>query len=271
MAENSKIEWTDHTVNLWWGCSKVHTGCKNCYAESLSHRFGDNVWGENTKRKRIKSAFKDLDKYQKQASKENKKLKIFCGSMMDIFENNKLLINPTESYPDTNSLRFELFDRISKGKYDNLIFLFLTKRPLNIYNIAPVSWFSAAPKNVWFGTSISDQQTANIYVNELRKFSNNNLFLSVEPQIGGIYAIDLKGIDWVIQGGESGNKKRPFKVDWAKLMRDFCKWQKTPFFFKQIDKKTPIPEELMIREFPKKLINKEELLKEMEVEYEEVV
>ena len=46
MAENSKIEWTDHTVNLWWGCSKVHTGCKNCYAEKLSNRYGDDVWGD---------------------------------------------------------------------------------------------------------------------------------------------------------------------------------------------------------------------------------
>lgn len=53
MARNTNIEWCDHTVNLWWGCSKVHTGCKNCYAEALSNRWKENVWGEDKKRKRI--------------------------------------------------------------------------------------------------------------------------------------------------------------------------------------------------------------------------
>ena len=104
MAENSKIEWTDHTVNLWWGCSKVHTGCKNCYAESLSHRFGDDIWGEDKGRKAIKSAFKDLNKYQKQAKKENKLVKVFIGSMMDIFEESKELIKPTDEFKDTGDL-----------------------------------------------------------------------------------------------------------------------------------------------------------------------
>ena len=66
MAENSKIEWTDHTINLWWGCTKVHEGCDNCYAENLSDtRYKNNLWGEGKARKRIKSAFKDLNKYQK--------------------------------------------------------------------------------------------------------------------------------------------------------------------------------------------------------------
>jgi protein gp37 len=87
MAENSKIEWTDHTVNLWWGCSKVHTGCKNCYAEYLSDtRYKNNLWGEKTNRKRIKSAFKDLDSSQKNGNITGKKYKVFIGSMMDIFE-----------------------------------------------------------------------------------------------------------------------------------------------------------------------------------------
>ena len=60
MAENTKIEWCNHTVNLWWGCSKVHTGCKNCYAESLAKLYGDSVWGIDRNRKLIKSAFPTL-------------------------------------------------------------------------------------------------------------------------------------------------------------------------------------------------------------------
>ncbi|MCH8325939.1 MAG: DUF5131 family protein [Bacteroidetes bacterium] len=47
--ENTKISWCDHTVNLWWGCAKVHTGCKNCYAKTLSNRWGNDIWGEKNK------------------------------------------------------------------------------------------------------------------------------------------------------------------------------------------------------------------------------
>ncbi len=247
MAQNSKIEWTDHTVNLWWGCSKVHTGCKNCYAESLSHRYGNDIWGEDKGRKRIKSAFKDLDKYQHQAEKDNGKLRIFCGSMMDIFEELKLLLNPISNYHTNHSLRDELFKRIViDHKYKNLIFLFLTKRPEKIMG----STYPFLPKNMWFGTSISDYKTSQIYVEELVSCGHEKLFLSIEPQIGIIDNIDLTGIDWVIQGGESGHNKRPFKIKWAERMRDICKEQNVPYFFKQIDKVQPIPEHLLIRKLP---------------------
>ncbi len=251
MAENSKIEWCDHTVNLWWGCSKVHTGCKNCYAEYLSDtRYKNELWGENTNRKRIMSAFKDLDKYQKQGEKENKMLKIFCGSMMDIFESSKDLLNPTEEYKTTWCLREDLFFRIANGYYDNLIFLFLTKRPENILEFIPEEWIPGAPNNVWFGTSVSNQETADEYVDRLRMRRNSNLFLSVEPQVGDIDSMILDDIGWVIQGGESGHKKRPFNIDWAYKMKDYCQYNDVPYFFKQIDKIKPIPEDLNVKEFP---------------------
>lgn len=253
MAENSKIEWCDHTVNLWWGCSKVHTGCKNCYAEKLSNRWGNSLWGENAGRKRIKSAFSDLDKYQQKAEKENTCYKIFIGSMMDIFEEEKIIVNPDKhsGFKTTLELRNELFSRIENGKYDNLLFLLLTKRPQNIVKMIPDSW-TYGKENVFFGTSVSNAETvkyADILRNSL-KFQN--LFLSIEPQVGRISLdeIDLKGIDWVIQGGESGTKKRPFNIEWAYEMRDICKLYGVPYFFKQIDKVQEIPEDLMIREFP---------------------
>ena len=248
MAENSKIEWTDHTVNLWWGCAKVHTGCKNCYAENLSKRFGDNIWGENAQRKLIKSAFKDLVKYQKQAEKKNEIAKVFIGSMMDIFEEPKEVINSGGQF--TGALRDRLFIDISEGKYPNLVFLFLTKRPENIIHLIPYEWINDTPKNVWFGTSVSNQETVK-YAESLRLVSSSNLFLSIEPQIGLIDEINLTGIDWVIQGGESGNKRRPFDINWAYTMRDMCKEQNVPYFFKQIDKIQEIPSDLLIREFPK--------------------
>lgn len=254
MAENSKIEWTDHTVNLWWGCAKVHTGCKNCYAEYLSDtRYKKELWGEKQPRKRIKSAFSDLDKYQQQAERENKSVKIFCGSMMDIFEFSKFLENITHQFIQTMHLRVELFKRISEGKYNNLIFLFLTKRPENIDFMVPINWHSNKPKNVWFGASISDQETAKKLIPDLQNTGFDNLFLSAEPQVERIEIFDLlmqKKIKWVIQGGESGNKKRPFEIDWAYDLYSQCQTAKVPYFFKQIDKIQEIPKELMIREFP---------------------
>lgn len=272
MAENSKIEWTDHTVNLWWGCAKVHTGCKNCYAENLSNRFGDNVWGEKAQRKLIKSATKDLNKYQNQAKKENKISKVFIGSMMDIFEEPKSIIGLREPYVNTGTLRDNLFAEITEGKYKNLVFLFLTKRPQNIMDFIPVEWIKNTPKNVWFGTSVSNEETEKYAVDlVVNSPENANLFLSIEPQVGSvsIKSIDYKlrnttgddyclqpTIKWVIQGGESGNKKRPFNLTWARELRDECSkidYENIAYFFKQIDKIQEIPSDLMIREFPREL------------------
>lgn len=252
MAENSGITWTDHTINLWWGCSKVHTGCKNCYAEHLSdNRMQKGLWGENAGRNRIKSAFPDLDKYQKRAEKEGIKYRIFCGSMMDIFEDSKDLLNPITGFITTDDLRQDLFNRITLGEYNNLTFLFLTKRPENIREYIPANWsINGAPRNVWFGTSISEQETADKYVPSLVKTGQYRLFLSVEPQVGPIDKIDLTSISWVIQGGESGDKKRPFDVKWAYSMRDTCEQRGVAYFFKQIDKVQAIPEDLIIEQFP---------------------
>lgn len=249
MGKNSKIEWTDHTVNLWWGCSKVHAGCDNCYAETLSHRWGEDIWGDNKDRKRIKSAFSDLNKYQKDAEKKGIKLRVFVGSMMDIFEKSISISNKILLAENSGDLRNELFDRISQGKYNNLTFLFLTKRPSNINKMIPLDWQTDPPINVWFGTSPVDQQTFERLVPMLQKVKGNR-FLSVEPQLGEIRNIDLSGIAWLIQGGESGHGKRPFSLEWSDILKKECIAQNVPYFFKQIDKIQAIPEEYLVREFP---------------------
>lgn len=284
MAENTKIEWCDHTVNLWHGCAKVHTGCKNCYAETQAKRWGFDIWGENKYRKEIKSAFKDLEKYEKQAKETGKKAVVFIGSMMDIFEVSKPLVNTKgEKMVYTTASPFiKLFTEITGGKYDNLIFLFLTKRPQNIGKM--LERYREIPKNVWFGTSISDQQTANELIPALLERSprGSNLFLSIEPQIDfinlnqklktfngveyeynlltGKKSFDISGgrkhiiqkntINWVIQGGESGIRKREFRTEWAYFLKTQCKNAGVPYFFKQIDKVRPIPPDLLIREKP---------------------
>jgi hypothetical protein len=147
MAQNSKIEWCHHTVNLWSGCTKIHAGCDNCYAEKLSHRWGNDVWGNDKPRKQIKSAFKDLVKYQKLAKQKNEIHRVFVGSMMDIFEKSMPLIDSKgepcfyieqsfqgarERDLQTDDLREDLLHGISEGYLNNLQFLLLTKRPSNI-------------------------------------------------------------------------------------------------------------------------------------------
>jgi protein gp37 len=280
MAENSKIEWTKHTANLWHGCAKVSAGCDNCYAEVLSHRWGNDVWGNDKPRKLIGSFFRDLDKFQTLAEKANEMHRVFVGSMMDIFEKPMPLIDSKGnkwSGGDTGFLRARFFDAITQGDYNNLMFLFLTKRPSNINKYIPESWKINPPENVMFGTSPVNQETANILIKQLLEVKGKK-FLSIEPMLSEIsfrwagwhdyknkstreiingepclvkYEYDgFKGIDWVIVGGESGHHKRPFNCNWARTIRDQCKENNVPFFMKQIDKIQPIPEDLKIREFP---------------------
>jgi protein gp37 len=266
MAKDTKIEWCDHTVNLWWGCTKVHAGCDNCYAEKWSDRFRKKIpsddentpptlepslWGEGVPRKRIKSAFPDLAKYQRQAEKEGENHKIFVGSMMDIFEKSKPLSNPTEYEDSTGYLRMKLLGSIMEGQYPNLTFLLLTKRPSNINKYIPEWWIARPPQNVYFGCSPVDQKTYNNFIKQMAKVGGNK-FLSIEPQLGHIDLLGAKeaGIKWIIQGGESGPGKRPFDLAWADSMREQCKELGIAYFFKQIDKIKPIPTEYLIRETP---------------------
>lgn len=250
--ENSKIEWCDHTINLWWGCTEVHAGCDNCYANTLSKRWGFDLWGKHKLRRKIKSAFVALEQHQNDAKKKNELQTIFVGSMMDIFEKSLPLGDPNtgEVQGTTGELRDKLFGKISDGKYPNLIFLFLTKRPSNINKYIPHSWKSDPPTNVVFGTSVVTQKTCEDLIPKLLQV-NGHRFLSVEPQLGKISLdkwLQTGGIDWVIQGGESGYKRRPFDTNWGKALRDECFATQTPYFFKQVDKIISIPDDLLVRQ-----------------------
>lgn len=255
MAQNSKIEWTHHTLNLWHGCTKVHEGCDNCYAEALAKRWGNDIWGNDKPRKEISSAFRELDKMQQAAKQDGEMHRVFVGSMMDIFEKPLQLIDSKGMDYDfdglnTGILRSRLFSKIMLKQYENLMFLFLTKRPSNINKYIPEHWKNNPPANVMFGTSPVNQQTFETLVRHLQEV-NGKRFLSIEPQLDKIVLGDLKGIDWIIQGGESGHNKREFEIDWAYDLLIQCKTAKIPYFFKQIDKIQAIPIDLQIREFPK--------------------
>ncbi len=250
---NSKIEWCDHTVNLWWGCTEVHEGCDNCYAKNLAKRYGHDLWGNGVGRKHIKSAFEVLDKIQKKAENHSKIEYVFVGSMMDIFEKPMKLSDDSPFGTFTGHLRNEFFRRIDENCYPNLVFLLLTKRPSNINKYIPTYWLNNPPKNVFFGLSVVNQKTSDNLIPMLLKV-NGRKFLSVEPQLEPLSLeqwLPSGELHWIIQGGESGPRKRPFNTDWGRQLRDECSKYNVPYFFKQIDKIQEIPEDLLIREFPK--------------------
>jgi len=266
MATNSKIEWCSHTANIWFGCTKVHAGCDNCYALAFSKRLGHDVWGNDKPRKMIINVWGKIKKYQKDAEKLGEYHRVFVGSMQDIFEKpmplidhkgNPLLEGDSEFW-NTGQLRDKLFNEVVPNS-PNLMFLLLTKRPSNINKYIPESWKTNPPKNVMFGTSPVNQETAEKLIVQLSKV-NGNRFLSIEPQLEKIdlmakandgtdrVLIDL--VHWNINGGESGHHKRPFDTDWARIIRDDSMAKGVPFFMKQVDKIQAIPEDLEIKEFP---------------------
>ena len=248
MGLTTEIGWTEATINLWWGCTKVHVGCDHCYAETLHNRFEGGLWGKDAPRRIIKSAFNNLNKLQRTGEKENRMVTVFVGSMMDIFEKDMRTVDSDGNVAGSGTAieRQTLFSLIQTGTYPNIRFLLLTKRPSNINKMIPEAWKeNGAPDNVWFGTSPVDQKTFDTLVPQLAKVKGNR-FLSIEPQLDfiDIYEQDRMPIGWIICGGESGAHRRPFNVDWARSLKAQCREAGIPFFMKQIDKVIPVPSDL---------------------------
>lgn len=236
---NSKIGWTDHTVNLWHGCTEVSPGCDHCYARTLSERWGRDIWGNDKPRMEVKSWLTDLLKIQAIGKRTGWKQRVFIQSMSDLFEKLMPLIDSKGKTIDginTGDLRDQLFGGIEIGVFPDIIFLFLTKRPSNINKYIPEAWKRNPPSNVMFGTSPVNQETADTLIPQLLKVKGS-LFLSIEPMIGKIKLhgrIPLGAIEWIICGGESGHHARVMDPDWVRYLRDQCINDfGIPFFFKQ--------------------------------------
>ncbi len=251
MAYDSKIEWTHHTANLWWGCTNVHEGCDNCYAEKWANRYGVG-WGNDAPRREGKGVWGAMLGMQAKAAAAGEIHRVFVGSMMDIFEKPMPVIDNAGNPKiyKTDALRNRFFAEIVPNS-PNLMFLLLTKRPSNINKYIPEGWKANPPQNVMFGTSIVNEKTALDFHRHILKV-NGRRFFSVEPQLDFIDFSKnnlLDGIHWLIQGGESGPGKRPFNTDWARHTRDVVAATPTAYFFKQIDKIQEVPADLLIRQF----------------------
>jgi protein gp37 len=279
----SNIEWTDSTWNPITGCSKVSQGCKFCYAETMHKRL--TGMGQAKYREPFKKVRCHPDALLHPFTLK-KPQKVFVNSMSDLF------------HPD---VPFDFIDEVFAVMLLNphITFQILTKRPeimlqyLGVQDLThgpevypdsfidrieskavniigklgldrlPAMWALQPIPNVWLGTSIEDQKTANERVPILLKVPAAVHFLSCEPLLGPIDLTNYKyqnqhgdwffhnlltgeielqafgkynwnsRVDWVIVGGESGHKARPMHPEWVRSVRDQCKVAGVPFFFKQ--------------------------------------
>lgn len=205
MSASTEIEWTDATWNPVTGCTKISAGCDNCYAARFSERFR-GVPGHP-----FETGF-DLhlrpERLEQPLSWKRPKM-IFVNSMSDLFH---------------KEIPFSFVDRVFNTMelaYWHT-FQVLTKRSSRLRDYVNKRYVERpAPAHIWLGTSVEDG-TKKSRIRHLQQANATVRFLSVEPLIGPTGELDLKGIHWVIVGGESGPKARPSHPAWHRATRDFC-------------------------------------------------
>jgi protein gp37 len=212
MATTSNIEWTEMTWNPVTGCRKVSQGCKHCYAERMAKRLyamGAERY-QNGFRPTLHDDLIDLPKRWKKGRV------IFVNSMSDLFQ---------DDVPDDFIYRVFL----TMESCPQHTFQILTKRSERLREIGgTLPW----PGNVWMGVSVEDARVVR-RITDLVAVPAQVRFLSCEPLIGPLENLPLKGIQWVIVGGESGPGARPMRPEWVESIHQQCRSNKVPFFFKQ--------------------------------------
>lgn len=212
MANKSAIEWTGSTWNPITGCTKHSIGCENCYAEKMAIRL------KNMGLKKYKDAFRLTlhPSCLQDPLKLKKPQTIFVCSMSDIFHKDV----PTEFI-------LRLFEVMNKASWHT--FQVLTKRSERLYELKDIiKWTS----NIWMGTTVETKKQE-YRIDHLRECEAYVKFLSIEPMLGYMPDLNLTNIDWVIVGGESGQKARPIKEAWVLDIKEQCKNTNVSFFFKQ--------------------------------------
>ena len=217
MSDNSKIEWTDATWNPVRGCTKVSPGCKHCYAETFAERFR-GIPGHP-----YEQGF-DLrlvpNKLAEPLNWQNSKM-IFVNSMSDLFQ---------DGVPDDYIVDVvKVMEMASWHTYQ-----VLTKRSERLSRLLSTKLaFAAKLPHIWWGVSVEDKKFGLPRIADLQEAPAAVRFLSVEPLLEDLGRIPLKGINWVIVGGESGPGARPMAKEGVLDIRDQCRHAEVPFFFKQ--------------------------------------
>lgn len=217
MGKDTKISWCDHTFNPWWGCAKVDTCCKNCYAETLGSRF-KVTWGPEAWRRRFGDHhWNDPIRWNRAAEKAGRRARVFCGSMCDVGEDRR----------DLDDERERLWNLIEATP--NLDWMLLTKRIESLS--AKLPWPRPMP-NVWVGATAGHRGALGS-IDLLRDVPAAVRFISAEPLIEDLGALNLRGISLVIPGGESGPHARPCRVEWIRSIVRQCREAGVACFVKQ--------------------------------------
>lgn len=258
MGKDSKISWTHHTFNPWWGCTKISAGCAQCYAQTLAARWGFG-WGPTEVRTFGSRHWNEPRKWNRSAELAGTRARVFCGSMCDVFEKR-------DGYHGEalNAQRASLWKLIESTPL--LDWLLLTKRPQNMSGMLPAGWLDSPRPNVWLGATVENNQAAHDRIPPLLKTPAALRFLSCEPllekvvltavgyapsnrgyldaltgetEMDGVAgkahaAPRLPGLNWVIVGGESGAVARPYCVEWPASIIRQCRGAGVPVFHKQL-------------------------------------
>ena len=209
---NSKIEWTETTWNPTTGCSKISSGCKNCYAERMAMRLLDMG------NKKYQNGFEVTlhpDALIEPGSWKKSKM-VFVNSMSDLFH---------EDIP------LDFIQRVFMvmNNYQQHFFQVLTKRSSRLLELNKYLTWS---DNIWMGVTIEDERSM-FRMADLKQTDARIKFLSCEPLLTQLNDLDFNGIDWVIVGGESGPGSRPIREEWILDIKEACTIYNSAFFFKQ--------------------------------------
>jgi protein gp37 len=264
MGETTGISWTDHTFNPWWGCVRVSPGCENCYAETSSNRWGNDLWGVDKPRKFFGDKhWNEPRKWDRKAREDGVQRRVFVASMADVLEDRR----------DLDVHRERLWLLIEETP--NLQWLVLTKRIENLHLFPERWWRQGFPPNVRVGVTVESQPYAERRLDTLVGLPVKN-FVSAEPLLG---ALDLRRwlhgsirhLDWVIPGGEStqNTEARECETFWILDLVRQCKEAGVAVFVKQMGSRPMVegnllrladrrhggdiaewPEELRVQEFP---------------------
>ena len=212
MSTKSPIEWTESTWNPVTGCTKISDGCKNCYAEKLAKRL--KAMGQANYKNGFKLTLQN--EMLERPLNWKKPQTIFVNSMSDLFHKDV-------------SLEYiqQVFDVMKRASWHR--FQVLTKRADRLAELSSELEWS---ENIWMGVSVESQKYTH-RIDDLREIGAKVKFLSLEPLLGALKNLDLRKIDWVIVGGESGYGARPIKEDWVINIREQCLQANVAFFFKQ--------------------------------------
>jgi len=210
--KTTKIEWANSSWNPVTGCSKISDGCLNCYAARMANRL--YAMGNP----RYKNKFKVTlhDDLLNAPYRTKVPTVIFVNSMSDLFH---------IDVPDEFILK--VFETMNNNPQH--IFQILTKRSKRLIEMNEVlTWTN----NIWMGVTVENEKYLT-RVNDLKNTKAHIKFLSCEPLLGSLRKIDLRGIDWIVVGGESGPKARLVEEDWIIELKEMCFNKNVKFFFKQ--------------------------------------